>query len=920
MYLDAIVTEYLRSTSDEDSREENVLEICQAITLKQHTLLDLVSTLGEYLTENDSTIRSRSMQLLQRVIGGIPQDTLSGQHITVVVQFFCDRLSDDVCLSESLSALVSISNMSRFAEADAQLTATSVLGITEDIQQRPQRLRYQIYILLDGMMARKRNALKHLGKSFLTGFTSLVNGEKDPRNLMVAFSVMKVILQEFDIVSLVADLFDVVYCYFPITFRPPPDDPTSITTDDLKERLRNCLSATHQFAPYLIPALLEKLNAVAVSVKKDTLLTLISCCKTYSARTIDPYTSQLWAALKFEVIQAEDNFLEQIALNLITGVTTCLARGLTDMPRQGSLSRWLQPIVTEALEELKEPELKSAKSCGKIIRSVAVASNACLQVVAKSILPGLLAICDEAKQSNRLASLLEVLGCLLDAAQIASTAEDAESTSCLSFTKKELVEQISKRLHALHLEDLELTKAALFCALKLFQIKYLLDDIERREIIHRVDYLLVEGGTEVADEALSTLASLSVIKPDLILECTFPVLLAKLPSDNSEDIRGCDKNTIRKVLNNLARLSEQKIVFDTLIVRLFSRLDSTTPTDVEEVWYSSQLLSTVRNVLQHYSDDPNSNPAVFYTKVVPHIFSWAITQCGTISSTPETLSTSAEIVNLICRRCDTEQQRALTADLFSLFLTGGMNNLIRHVDPEFRPFAATSKSMHQLDTLALFLGAYSGLRQDLDIVTTLRMEFLDTVVRLSLDCENAFQKLSLLRIICLMINKCRSDADLTTGVTYMSSALELTNVNNRDVLLWTCKALVLRSHRQSQALIRLIIKNLDDEHHGLESARSFQILIGDDPYLSNDNHCVIKRLHKQKFYAIVVPELMQKLENASSGKHHSNAASKEYANVPSLQDKLSCRPINDHRKCATSCSSLRYRESDANSLAKYSAR
>jgi hypothetical protein len=43
--------------------------------------------------------------------------------------------------------------------------------------------------------------LKRLGKSFIEGFIHLMANEKDPRNLMLAFSVMKVILIEFDIVG-----------------------------------------------------------------------------------------------------------------------------------------------------------------------------------------------------------------------------------------------------------------------------------------------------------------------------------------------------------------------------------------------------------------------------------------------------------------------------------------------------------------------------------------------------------------------------------------------------------------------------------------------------------------------------------------------------------------------------------------------
>jgi len=44
--------------------------------------------------------------------------------------------------------------------------------------------------------------LKRLGKSFIEGFINSMANEKDPHNLMLAFSIMKVILIEFDVVGL----------------------------------------------------------------------------------------------------------------------------------------------------------------------------------------------------------------------------------------------------------------------------------------------------------------------------------------------------------------------------------------------------------------------------------------------------------------------------------------------------------------------------------------------------------------------------------------------------------------------------------------------------------------------------------------------------------------------------------------------
>ena len=96
-----------------------------------------------------------------------------------------------------------------------------------------------------------------MGKEFLSGYISLAEGEKDPRNLLLAFAIDRVLLLEFDISAHVEvgntfglvyihgidrnsesqDLFNITFCYFPITFRPPPDDPYGITTDDLKNAL-----------------------------------------------------------------------------------------------------------------------------------------------------------------------------------------------------------------------------------------------------------------------------------------------------------------------------------------------------------------------------------------------------------------------------------------------------------------------------------------------------------------------------------------------------------------------------------------------------------------------------------------------------------------------------------------------------------
>jgi DNA repair/transcription protein MET18/MMS19 len=43
--------------------------------------------------------------------------------------------------------------------------------------------------------------LKSLGQEFLSGYANLADGEKDPRNLLLAFAIARVILIEFDVTN-----------------------------------------------------------------------------------------------------------------------------------------------------------------------------------------------------------------------------------------------------------------------------------------------------------------------------------------------------------------------------------------------------------------------------------------------------------------------------------------------------------------------------------------------------------------------------------------------------------------------------------------------------------------------------------------------------------------------------------------------
>ena len=69
----------------------------------------------------------------------------------------------------------------------------------QDLQLRSQSQRLLVLGLLNGLMTSHRQALRNLGEESLIGITDLVSGEKDPRNLMIIFSILKAVMVEWPI-------------------------------------------------------------------------------------------------------------------------------------------------------------------------------------------------------------------------------------------------------------------------------------------------------------------------------------------------------------------------------------------------------------------------------------------------------------------------------------------------------------------------------------------------------------------------------------------------------------------------------------------------------------------------------------------------------------------------------------------------
>ncbi|KAG2217168.1 hypothetical protein INT45_003592 [Circinella minor] len=243
---------------------------------------------------------------------------------------------------------------------------------------------------------------------FVRGFIALIDGEKDPRNLLIAFELVQDVIAKFDISSHIEDLFDFVFCYFPITFKPPPNDPYHITTEDLKNSLRQCLASTPYFANFATPLLIDKLLTSTGSAKKDTMETIGLCAPAYGAHALLPYAQSIFDVLAKEVYNASSVTMENTALETIHSVVATLASGICVADIRVPVEKAIRSLLDPCITQLKHPESKNAKSAGYILRAAASAADPACACVVHTIVPMLTGLLNDNDSPVRRKAIVDI--------------------------------------------------------------------------------------------------------------------------------------------------------------------------------------------------------------------------------------------------------------------------------------------------------------------------------------------------------------------------------------------------------------------------------------------------------------------------------------------------------------------------------
>ncbi|CAL1714198.1 unnamed protein product [Somion occarium] len=851
------------------------------------SLLPLVKALGEYLTSEEDDQRTKGVEFLSSVLARFPREKLNRQSVRVLVTFYCGKLEDTETIIPALKGLVALVAAPTFTSTDA---VEVVRALFRHVKMKVliQAQRFLVFTIIDTLLANHREAFKGMVKEFLDGYIAIAEGEKDPRNLLLAFAIARVILIEFDISAHVEDLFNITFCYFPITFRPPPDDPYGITSDDLKNALRACLNATPSFGPWAIPLFLEKVTAGSPVTKRDTLQTLDACLPVYGASMARTHARKLWNTLKLEIFQPTDPETEAKALKS----TQILIQTIYANGADGD-SQEIEGLAKEACEEclriLKEPEKSQAKPATKVLCAFMSTTPSVARFTLSQAIPHFVRLFLDPDEAPNRAPTLRLLSDVVAAARDSTLKDlevlDEDEEVPLSPYKDEVLGVFS-----VGLKNSVTCKHALEGLRNLVTTHGLLSDEELGFIVHSVNEILLKEGMEdddIGEGILELFIAISTTAPRHVTETTLPLLFSSLPDRAPPRSADADRLRVWHILAFLKKLCIQSDLFEMFVVRLSTKLDLVcTPrtaaegeeSDVEpSAAYAHSILRTLADVLAIKVDKEHPDVAKYIDRLLPrlyhlHIYSALSAEESQAIATDERLvAVSAEIITLIMQVQTAQKQDAFIQSLFAAYFEGQASQIADGqpklpADNSFKPFEPQVDPL-QKHLVPLFSAAVVALRKEVAFPTENEGTVLHSLLLWSLDeAQTSLQRDACNHAIGSVVNKRAEGLSSFLSEeldTFWSANIADTSVpaerrrNAISAWIWIAKALLIRRHSTAMSYAERLFVLFDDTEVSWDAARAIGQIVRADKVLTKRNHAVIKILYAQKFFNALLPRIVE---------------------------------------------------------------
>ncbi|KAF8587853.1 ARM repeat-containing protein [Ramaria rubella] len=860
------------------------------------TMLHVVKSLGEYLTAEDEGLRSKAVGFLSTVLAQCPADKITKQSAHVLTVFLRDKLDDIETIIPALKGLVPLTSNPSFMPDDAVATIKAIFQHVT-MKAHVQSSRLQVFTIVDNLLARHREAMIAMGDEFIQGYVEIAEGEKDPRNLLLAFSIARVVLIEFDISKYVDDLFNITFCYFPISFRPPPDDPYGISPEDLKHSLRSCLAATPRFGPLAMPLFLEKLSAGSGITKQDTLQTIASCLPVYGAVLARTHASKLWSAFKLEIFQPIDAETADCALETTQTLIRVIYPSVSNTDASGTLEGLPKHIVEECLEILKEIEKSKAKPAIRVLAALVATAPSITRYTVSQTVPHLIRLFrDPAEISNRPATLVALWTIVRSVQDLFTSGNKPDVPR--TYENERPLDPFKDEVLGVFTVGLKASSSASPALMGLdamVKIPGLLTNEELGFVVHSVNEVLTardESSNDVRTTALNSLSAVSLVAPKHIEDTTLPLLFSSLPDTAPPREAVAEHAQYRRILSNLATLCAAPALFETLVIRLSTKLDLIcaspiiTSTDQEvNAAYANFILLSLSNVLARKVDAGHMDIPKYLDRLVPRLYNLfihaamtgekAIVAAG-VARHPRLIEAGSNVIKQILQTVPVKRQQAFAESLFAAYFKGqvhaiadGHQSLPSEVT--FRPFGVEA-SPAQKALVPLFAAPVIAFHQEVLLPVEDEALFLSTLSDWILDvAENEVQALSMIHTVSSVLNK---HTEVLVGFISIQPATfwrcniadSTTSLDRRrravQTWTWLSKALVVRNHDLVTVYVDQLFSLFSDETLNWDAAKAVGIIgSGGEDILTKKNFAALRILSIQKFFNLVLPRIIGGVES-----------------------------------------------------------
>ncbi|XP_053927149.1 MMS19 nucleotide excision repair protein homolog isoform X2 [Cuculus canorus] len=741
------------------------------------------------------------------------------------------------------------------------------------VQSLLQLDRHTVYSIITNFMGTREEELKGLGADFTFGFIQVMDGEKDPRNLLVAFQIVRdLIAKNYALGPFVEELFEVTSCYFPIDFTPPPNDPHGIQREDLILSLRAVLASTPQFAEFLLPLLIEKMDSDLQSAKLDSLQTLTACCAVYEQKELQEFLPSLWSALRREVFQTASEKVETECLAALHALSACLSRSVLSSDTEDLLDSFLSSILQDCRHHLCEPDMKLVWPSAKLLQAAASASLRAYHRVTSSVLPLLLEQYTKHPQSSQRRTILEMLLGFLELQQKWGHVEEDESTLLL------LRDQVcSVVFSALTDPSVQLQLVGIRALMVLGSLQGFLSPSDLELVVdHLIRLALREEDSQSSEAAMEAAGTLAPVYPKVFIGCMIPRLEEELQSEREESSR--DHCSLRqRCLQALAAVSTHtSIVRETvpvLLQHLWKVQKGSEAGNARDVVSACQSLHRV--ALQCQQD---AESCWFYHQaVVPCLLAMAVQAAVQESARPlldkalleeEVLAAMVPVISAATTHLSPELAAQSVSHVVPLFLDGEVSFLPQNNFPcSFQPFQDGECLEAQRRLVALLMAFICSLPRN--VVIPQQERLLRELLALTCSCNCPFTATTAAKCFAGLVNKHPAgqqlDEILELAVNTMEPSLAegSRRMQALTLLLWVTKALVLRYHPLSSRLTDKLLGLLGDAELGPAAADGFALLMAESPdVLHKGCHADVRIMFRQRFFTDNVPKLVQGFHGA----------------------------------------------------------